>query len=115
MILVIEDPGDRNVPPAEGERRMGRMLDYSADLARRGLLVRSDSLAGQAGGVRISKRSGQTAVVDGPFAEAKEIVGGFFLLSTDDRGTALAAAEQCPAAEWSTIELRHVAACYEPG
>jgi hypothetical protein len=58
-------------------------------------------------------RGGRTQVVDGPFSEAKEMVGGFFLVDCDTRDEALAIAAQCPAAEWCTVEVRALAPCYE--
>jgi hypothetical protein len=51
--------------------------------------------------------------VDGPFAEAKEMVGGFFLLGCGTRDEAIAIAAECPAAEWCTVEVRAVAPCYQ--
>jgi hypothetical protein len=51
-------------------------------------------------------------VLDGPFAEAKEMVGGFFLLDVATRDEAVAIAGQCPAAEWATVEVRSIGPCY---
>ena len=55
---------------------------------------------------------GESLVFDGPFAETKEMVGGFFLLDCATREEAVAIARECPAAEWATIEVREVAPCY---
>jgi len=73
----------------------------------------SSSLAATGDAQRLQVRGGRPSVVDGPFAEAKEMVGGFFLLNCETREQALAYAERCPAAEWATVEVRGVAACYE--
>jgi hypothetical protein len=54
----------------------------------------------------------QATIVDGPFAEAREMVGGFFLLSCETRAQALAIAQQCPAAEWATVEVRELGPCF---
>ncbi len=51
-------------------------------------------------------------MLDGPFAEAKEMIGGFFLLDCATRDEAVAIASQCPAAEWATVEVRAVGPCY---
>jgi hypothetical protein len=51
-------------------------------------------------------------VLDGPFAEAKEMVGGFFLLDCATREEAVAIARECPAAEWATVEVRATGPCY---
>ena len=76
-------------------------------------MIAAESLAPVKTGVRLEKRDGQTRLIDGPFAEAKEMVGGFFLLNVDTYEEALALSKECPAAEWCTIEVRKVAPCYE--
>jgi hypothetical protein len=60
-------------------------------------------------------RDGVARVVDGPFAETKEMVGGFFLVDCDTRDEALALARECPAAEWLTVEVRGLAPCFDDG
>jgi hypothetical protein len=57
-------------------------------------------------------RAGKSNVLDGPFAEAKEMVGGFFLVDCASREEAVAIARQCPAAEWATVEVRETGPCY---
>src|SRR5262252_2670249 len=112
MLLIVEPTGQRRErSDAEGRAVYQRMLDYSAGLSRRGLLAASHSLRSDA--VRVHKAGGRAQVSDGPFAESKEFVGGFFLLNCATRGEALALAEECPAAEWATIEVRETGPCYE--
>src|SRR5690606_21024906 len=106
MLLVFEEPGGRRRRTADVARRQyDRMMAFAGDLKARGVLVAAESLAADGESVRVTNRDGRRNVVDGPFAEAKEVVGGFFLLDCD-RETALAFAAECPAAEWSTIEVR---------
>ena len=113
MLLIVEPPDQRReVGREEGERRYARMLDFAKDLKGRGKLIRTESLTSQTDGVRISKRSGKTSMIDGPFAEAKEMVGGFFLVDCDSREEAIAIAQACPAAEWSTVEVRPLGPCF---
>lgn len=113
MLLIVEPPDQRReAGREEGERRYARMLGFAKDLQGRGKLIRTESLTSQADGVRISKRSGKTSTIDGPFAEAKEMVGGFFLLDCDSREEAIAIAQECPAAEWSTVEVRTLGPCF---
>ena len=114
MLLVIERPEEkRAVPREEGQRRYDRMMRFADGLKRRGVLVAGEALGSDADGTRIRKRDGRRAVVDGPFSEAKEIVGGFFLLDIDQRDEAMKIADECPAAEWSTVELRQVERCWK--
>jgi hypothetical protein len=112
MLLIVEPLGQRAERGREaGEAVYQRMVDFSAELQASGLLMGVNSLGTAAR--RFSKREGQGLLVDGPFAEAKEMIGGYFLLDTDDPAVALAWAERCPAAEWATVELRGVGPCYE--
>jgi hypothetical protein len=85
---------------------------FSADLKARGLLKISQSLRSDAQGVRVQVRDGRRSLSDGPFAETKEMVGGFFLLECDTREQAVAIAAECPAAEWATVEVRELGPCF---
>ncbi len=114
MLLILEPFGQRQTrSEAEGQAVYERMLRFGDDLRSRGLLLASESLASHADAARVRIEDGQARVLDGPFAEAKEMVGGFFLLSCSTREEAIAIAAQCPAAEWCTVEVRSLAPCYE--
>lgn len=114
MLLIVEPEGQREARGVEAGRQVyARMLQFTADLQARGVLVASQSLAGTAEGVRLKVREGKRSIVDGPFAESKEMVGGFFLLNCESRDEAIRIAAECPAAEWATVEVRGLAPCYE--
>jgi hypothetical protein len=111
MLLIVEPLGQRaERGRADGEVAYHRMVDFSAELQAAELLLGVNSLGTAA--KRLSRRDGGTQVWDGPFAEAKEMVGGYFLLDTEDPAVARAWAERCPAAEWATVEIRGVGPCY---
>jgi hypothetical protein len=113
MLLIVEPTGQRGTRTLQqGKEHYERMLDYGESLRSKGVLVESNSLRSE-DAVRLSVRAGKPSFTDGPFAEAKELVGGFFLLSCQTREEALEYARQCPAAEWATIEVRGVGPCYE--
>lgn len=113
MLLIVEKPGDRAEAGRElGEERYQRMVEFAGGLKARGLLTAVESLKATDEAVRLSGRDGQSTALDGPFAEAKEMVGGFFLLDCNDRETALAIARECPATEWATVELRETGPCF---
>ena len=80
------------------------MVDFGNTLKSEGLLLGVESLVSQASRVKV--RGGKAQVLDGPFAEAKEMIGGFFLLDCDSREEALAIAARCPASKWATVEVR---------
>jgi hypothetical protein len=107
----MEPHGQRAARTAEeGRQAFDSMLAFAADLKSRGLLRATESL--RAGGVRVAHRDGKALRIDGPFAESKELIGGFFLLDCDDREQAIAIAAQCPAAQWATVEVRELGPCY---
>ena len=111
MLLILEDPAQRGTRTREeGEAVFQRMVDFARDLKKQDKLLAVESLASQ--GTRVQVRSGKPQVLDGPFAEAKEMVGGFFLLNCRTREEALELARRCPAAEWATVEVRETAPCY---
>jgi hypothetical protein len=113
LLLIVEPLGQRAArTEAEGRALYGRMVEFGNDLRSRGLLVATESLKSTSDAVRVRKSGGRPVFTDGPFAEAKEMVGGFFLLTCDTREEALRIAEQCPAAEWATVEVREIAPCY---
>jgi len=114
MLLIIEPPDQRQQRGLEaGKQVFDQMLSFTSALQSRGVLEASNSLASASSAARLQLRNGQRRITDGPFTEAKEIVGGFFLLNVATRDEALAIAAECPAAEWATIEVRRVAPCYE--
>lgn len=113
MLLIHEPIGQRATrSEAEGRATYERMLRWGDDLKQRGLLLAAESLASTDTAARVTVPAGKPRIVDGPFAEAKEMVGGFFLVNIDARDEAIALAAECPAAEWATVEVRGLAPCF---
>ena len=113
MLLILEPPGQRRTrTQAEGRALYDRMLAYAETLRQEGRLVSTESLASHEDATRVEVRGGTPRVMDGPYAEAKEMVGGFFLVDCETREEAVALARHCPAAEWATVEVRALAPCY---
>jgi hypothetical protein len=108
--------GDERALDAEREGRsedqamadMQPWFDYTDWLLERGWMKGGDPLAGteQATSVRI--REGERVVTDGPFAETKEQLGGYYLIEVDHLDDAIEAAARCPGALFGTIEVRPV-------
>lgn len=114
MLLIVEPTGQRaERTEAQGREAYGRMKAFGDALRAQGKLKAVESLAGMGDAVRVSRAPGLARRLDGPFAEAKEMVGGFFLLEGVDRDEAIALARDCPAAEWATVEVRALAPCYD--
>lgn len=114
MLLIVEPPAQRQSrSEAEGRALHARMLQFGDELRQRGLLLDAHSLSSHEHASRVSRVSGQVRVTDGPFAEAKEMIGGYFLVHCASHEEALALAAECPAAEWCTVEVRRLAPCHE--
>lgn len=86
----------------------GEVLDYVQSLQRSGKLVSTNALQSARTAATVQVRGGKTSVVDGPFAEAKEHIGGFFLIDVADREEALRVAAGWPSARIGSIEVRPI-------
>ncbi|RKE37395.1 hypothetical protein B0G76_3644 [Paraburkholderia sp. BL23I1N1] len=113
MLLIVEPP-DQRIERGEqaGREVYDQMVRFAADLKERGKLRAVESLTSSSDAVRVQVRDGQPKLLDGPFAEAKEMVGGFFLLDCETREEAIAIAQACPAASWCTVEVRKIGPCF---
>jgi len=114
MLLIIEPAGQRaERTEAQGREVYARMQAFGDTLRAQGKLKAVESLEGMNNAVRVSQAPGAARRLDGPFAEAKEMVGGFYLLDGVTREEAIELARQCPAAEWATVEVRGLAPCFD--
>lgn len=109
MMLMIpkgyEDAAPGVVPDAEG---VARMMKYNESLQKAGVLLALDGLHPPSMGARISFDGGKPKVTDGPFSEAKEVVGGYWIIDVRSKEEAIEWAKRCPASENEVIEVRQV-------
>ncbi len=113
MLIIMEPRGQREArSEAEGRAVYERMVQASSALAARGVLRASQSLLADRSGTRVQVRDGRRTLLDGPFSESKEMVGGYFILDCATRDEAVAIACELPAAEWATIEVREFGPCF---
>jgi len=98
---------DRRDEPPQAPLDPEEMGKYAAELRQRGALrLAAGPLRPESEGARVRVRDGRALVTDGPFAEAREVVAGFFALEVADRAAALEVALACPFARAGTVELR---------
>jgi hypothetical protein len=88
--------------------RVAAMMKYNEALKDAGVLITLDGLHPPSVGARVSFAGGTPLVTDGPFAEAKEVLGGYWMIDVASRGEAIAWAKKCPASENEIIEIRQV-------
>jgi hypothetical protein len=97
--------------------RMDSMTRYNEALQKAGVLLALDGLHPPSLGVRVSFSAGQPTVRDGPFAEAKEVLGGYWMIQVKSKEEAIEWAKRCPATDDEVIEVRQVQEMedFEPG
>lgn len=88
--------------------RVETMMKYNDDLQKAGVLVALDGLHPPSSGARVSFKGGEAFVTDGPFAEAKEVVGGYWVIDVGSRAEAIEWARRCPGADNEVVEVRQI-------
>ncbi|MBH5399447.1 YciI family protein [Bradyrhizobium sp. CNPSo 4010] len=102
--------GYENAPPEVqlDPERVAAMMRYNEALKDAGVLITLDGLHPPSTGARVSFATGKPIVTDGPFAEAKEVLGGYWMIEVASREEAIAWAKKCPASPNEIIEIRQV-------
>jgi hypothetical protein len=109
MMLMIP-AGYESAPPDIDldPERVATMMKYNKALKEAGVLITLDGLHPPSAGARVSFATGKPIVTDGPFAEAKEVLGGYWMIDVKSREEAIAWASRCPASSNEIIEIRQV-------
>jgi hypothetical protein len=111
FMMMIIPKGYEEAPPGtvpDDLSAYAAMMKYNEDLHQAGVLLALDGLHPPSMGARISFAGGTPTVEDGPFAEAKEVVGGYWLIDVRSREEAIEWAKRCPASDNEVIEVRQV-------
>ncbi len=87
---------------------VGEMMKYNEELAKAGALIALDGLHPITMGARVSFSGGKPSVTDGPFTEAKEVLGGYWMIQVNSKEEAIQWARRCPAQDGDAIEVRQV-------
>lgn len=109
MMLMIpkgyENATPGTMPDAKG---VAAMMKYNESLQKAGVLLALDGLHPPSMGARVSFAGGTPTVTDGPFPEAKEVLGGYWMIQVKSKAEALEWAKRCPGSENEVIEIRQV-------
>jgi len=95
-------------PAVTPEEAIAAHFAFASEARARGAYVASEAIGGTAAATTVRVRDGKTMITDGPFAEAKEVMGGFYILDCKDLDEALEYAAKIPDAESSGVEVRPV-------
>jgi hypothetical protein len=109
MLLIYGDPTAPEVDEAPPSGAFGDWVEATRALDEAGILLAGDGLVPTDQAVSVRHRSGEELATDGPFAETKEILLGYYLIDVPDRDTALGWAARMPMIHWGTVEVRAVA------
>lgn len=112
LILIYDNPASRKIweglPAAQRAEGLALYTALREDLAASGELIVSEALADPELTTQVAVRDGQTLTTDGPFAEVKEFLAGFFLIECDTLERAIEHAARVPEADFGRVEVRPV-------
>lgn len=109
MMLMIPKGYEQAQPGTMPDpQAVAAMMKYNESLQKAGVLLALDGLHPPSMGARISFEGGKPRVTDGPFTEAKEVIGGYWMIQVKSKEEAIEWARRCPASGNEVIELRQV-------
>jgi hypothetical protein len=109
MMLMIPKGYETAAPDiALDPKRVEAMMQYNQELQKAGVLLALDGLHPPSAGARVTFPAGKPVVTDGPFTEAKEVLGGYWMIQVNSQAEAIEWAKRCPATPNETIEIRQV-------
>lgn len=107
-LVYQEENGEVNVPKDVIEQAKRDYGAFTEDIKKSGNYVGSNGLQHTDQATTVRVRNGKLSTTDGPFAETKEQLGGYFLIEANDRDEAILIASRIPSAKWGSIEVRPV-------
>ena len=109
MMLMIPKGYETAKPGTMPDTKaVSAMMKYNESLQKAGVLLALDGLHPPSMGARVSFSGGKPKITDGPFIEAKEVVGGYWMIQVKSKEEAIEWASRCPASENEVIEVRQV-------
>lgn len=108
LMLHADETVGASMPPEQMKVAMDQMGAYAQALEKAGAFIATEALDFASKGSLVTVRDGDTRVQDGPFAEAREQFGGYFIIEAADDDDARKWAARCPGATWGTVEVRRI-------
>ncbi|MET1231707.1 MAG: YciI family protein [Candidatus Limnocylindrales bacterium] len=108
LLIYTEEIDPATVPAADQEAEMTAYRAFTREVTDRGYMRGGDALEPSSTATTVRVREGRTLISDGPFAETKEVLGGYYLIDCPDLDTAIEMAAKIPSAARGSIEIRPV-------
>lgn len=108
LLIASEEAEEAKISEAEMGQIIAAYTAYSGAMAQAGVLVSGERLQPSSRATTVRIQDGKTSVLDGPYAEIKEQLGGFYIIDVPDLDTALSWAARCPGANYGAIEVRPI-------
>ena len=109
MMIVIPKGYEKAKPGAMPDAKLvAEMAKYNESLHKAGVMLSGEGLHPPSMGARVSFSGGKPKVVDGPFTEAKEVIGGFWILQVKSKAEAIEWAKRCPMPDGDIVEIRQL-------
>jgi hypothetical protein len=108
LLICTDETTDLAMSPGEAETQFAAYMKFGEDMTKRGVLTGGERLRPSTDATTVQVRNGKVVTSDGPFAETKEQIGGFYLVEATDLDDAIEIAAQIPGAKSGSIEVRPV-------
>ena len=108
LTLYSDESGWENMTPEQQKQGVAAYMAYSEALKSAGVYVGSNRLRPSATATTLRSTNGKTQVLDGPFADSKEQLAGYYLIDVPDLDTAMSWAGRCPAVQHGVVEVRAI-------
>ena len=108
LMICTDESAMEAASPAEAEASMAEYAAFGEEMGRRGVLKDGARLRPTSDATTVQVRDGEVLTADGPFAETKEQIGGYYLVEAKDLDEAIAIAAKNPGAKYGTIEVRPI-------
>jgi hypothetical protein len=108
LMICTDEEALAAASPEEGAAMTARYMAFGEEMSRRGVLQGGERLHPTTDATTVQVRDGQVLTADGPFAETKEQIGGYYLVDCKDLDEAIEVAAQIPGAQHGTIEVRPI-------
>ena len=106
LLITGDEQSQAALGPAEAEANFAEFMKFGAEMTERGVLKDGNRLRPTSDATTVRVRDGKVVTSDGPFAETKEQIGGYYVIECADAAEALAWAARCPSAQHGTVEVR---------